>query len=137
MSRFRRACAIEQEDRVVVTGGDNVTSDKIGNSNPPVYPPIATVQVYTMEGYHQEQLPSMSIPRVNHACSYYLNSENQVVSMDCNIRHESTVYFIMHCVVIMIIKNNNSNNNKNSNNDNNAGLPGYWWLQLWRASHGR
>ena len=60
------ACAIELEDRVVVTGGD--------------YPPIATVQVYTLSG-PQEQLPSLQTGRHNHACAQYLDSQDRVVSI--------------------------------------------------------
>ena len=40
---------------------------------------IGTVQVYTSEG-PQEQLPSLLQRRENHACAYYLDSQDRVVS---------------------------------------------------------
>ena len=62
---FSYACAIELEDTVVVTGGD--------------YPSVPTVQVYNIDG-HQEQLPDMIRPRSSHACGYYVDSSDRVVS---------------------------------------------------------
>ena len=62
-----RACAIELQDTVVVTGGR-------------IYPDsIATVQVYNISG-PQEQLPDLLTPRQSHACANYMDSENRVVS---------------------------------------------------------
>ena len=40
---------------------------------------MQTVQVYTSEG-PQEQLPSLLQRRENHACAYYLDSQDRVVS---------------------------------------------------------
>ena len=76
---FRSACAIDLQDRVVVTGG---------------YGPIATVQVYTSEG-PQEQLPSLQTPRSSHACAYFLDSQDRVVSIACNI----TAHLKLHCAM--------------------------------------
>ena len=60
------ACAIELQDRVVVTGGG--------------WPAIATVQVYNISG-PQEQLPSLQTPRSWHACAHYMDNQDRVVSM--------------------------------------------------------
>ena len=66
---FSWACAIELQDQVVVTGlGDD---DDI-------------VQVYTLSG-PQEQLPSLQTGRSRHACAHYLDSQDRVVSIACNI----------------------------------------------------
>ena len=84
------ACAIEFQDRVVVTGGwDSGDYD------------IATVQVYTLSG-PQEQLPDLQTPRYAHACAHYLDSQDRVVSIACNI----TAYLTTHhshpaiCIVL-------------------------------------
>ena len=63
MSFCSRACAIELEDSVVVTGGYVV----------------ATVQVYNTSG-PQEQLPDMLNTRYEHACAHFMDSQNRVVS---------------------------------------------------------
>ena len=68
---FSRACAIELEDRVVVTGG---YLGSLGS--------LATVQVYTSEG-PQEQLPSLLTSRDGHACAHYLDNQDRVVSITC------------------------------------------------------
>ena len=65
---FSRACAIEFQDRVVVTGGWD------GNYI------IATVQVYNISGA-QEQLPSLQTGRQDHACAHYLNNQDRAVSI--------------------------------------------------------
>ena len=75
---FSRACAIEFQDRVVVTGGWD------GNYI------IATVQVYTLSGA-QEQLPSLQTPRYEHACAHYMDSQDRAVSIACNIRAHLTI----------------------------------------------
>ena len=62
---FSLACAIELEDTVVVTGGD--------------YPSVPFVNTYNIDG-HQEQLPNMIRPRSTHACGYFVDSNNKVVS---------------------------------------------------------
>ena len=58
--------------------------------------PLATVQVYTLSG-PQEQLPDLQTPRRYHACAHYLDSQDRVVSIACNI----TAYLTMHCVVMI------------------------------------
>ena len=68
---FSRACAIEFQDRVVVTGGC------CGHGG-------TRVQVYTLSG-PQEQLPSLQTPRRGHACAHYLDSQDRAVSIACNI----------------------------------------------------
>ena len=70
---FSDACAIELDDSrwlplVVVTGG------RSGSNTPGV-----TVQVYTSEGA-QEQLPSLQTGRYSHACAYYVDSQDRIVS---------------------------------------------------------
>ena len=91
-------CAIELQDRVVVTGGDDVNSGY----------PLSTVQVYTLSGA-QERLPSLQTPRYWHACAHYLDNQNRVVSIACNITAHLTMV-TMHCVVM--INNNNNHYNK-------------------------
>ena len=59
-----RACAIEMQDTVVVTGGSG---------------PSATVQVYNISG-PQEQLPDLRTARSGHGCAHFLDSQNRVVS---------------------------------------------------------
>ena len=58
------ACSIELVDSVVVTGG-------VGDAY--------RVQVYNIDGA-QEQLPSLSSPRVRHACGHFVDSANRLVS---------------------------------------------------------
>ena len=88
---FSGACAIGFEDRVVVTGGR-----RLGGRGT-----LATVQVYTLSG-PQEQLPSLQTGRHRHACAHYLDSQDRVVSIACNITAHLTIV-TMHCVVMMII----------------------------------
>ena len=73
-----RACAIEFQDRVVVTGW--------------------RVQVYTLSG-PQEQLPDLQTPRMLHACAHYLDSQDRVVSIACNITAHLTIV-TLHCAVM-------------------------------------
>ena len=63
------------------------------------FPPSARsrVQVYTLSG-PQEQLPSLLQPRYDHACAYYLDSQDRAVSIACNITAHLTVVSL-HCVV--------------------------------------
>ena len=87
---FRDECGIELEDRVVVTGGR-------------IYPNnLATVQVYTLSGPQYPQLPDLQTPRYAHACAHYLDSQDRVVSIACNITAHLTIV-ILHCVVMIII----------------------------------
>ena len=60
---------------------------------------LATVQEYTLSG-PQEQLPSLQTPRSYHACAHYLDSQDRVVSIACNITAHLTIV-TMHCVVII------------------------------------
>ena len=76
------ACAIELEDRVVVTGGSRSG---------------ATVQVYTLSGA-QEQLPSLQTGRRSHACAHYLDRQDRVVSIACNITAHLTIV-TLHCML--------------------------------------
>ena len=71
------ACAIEFEDRVVVTGG--------------YYGRVGTVQMYTVSG-PQEQLPDLQTSRYRHACAYYLDSQDRAVSIiACTITSHLTI----------------------------------------------
>ena len=72
------ACAIEFQDRVVVTGG---------------WGPIATVQVYTLSG-PQEQLPDLRTGRSQHACAHYRDSQDRAVSIVSNITAQLTIVTI-------------------------------------------
>ena len=61
----------------------------------------STVQVYTLSGA-QEQLPNLRTPRYGHACAHYLDSQDRVVSIACNITAHLTIV-TLHCVVMIII----------------------------------
>ena len=77
----------------MVTGGDS-------RSTPAR---VSTVQVYTSEG-PQEQLPSLQTARSHHACAHYLDSQDRVVSIACNITAHLTIVIVtMHSVVRIII----------------------------------
>ena len=65
--RLENACGIGLMETVVVTGGYNPFSSK------------STVVVYNTSGM-VEQLPDLRTPRKEHACGYYVDSNNQVVS---------------------------------------------------------
>ena len=60
---------------------------------------IATVQVYTLSG-PQEQLPDLQTGRHSHACAHYLDSQDRVVSIACNITAHLTIV-TLHCVVMI------------------------------------
>ena len=64
---FSAACGIAFEDSVVITGGAWEDYGRIGK----------TVSVYTVEGW-QEDLPSLNIGRIRHACSSYWVDERKV-----------------------------------------------------------
>ena len=64
---YSEACGIGLLETVVVTGGYNPFSSK------------STVVVYNTSGM-VEQLPDLRTPRKEHACGYYVDSNNQVVS---------------------------------------------------------
>ena len=59
---YSRACAIHDEDRVIITGGEHFPN---------------TVSVYTVEGW-QKDLPQLGIARTHHACSSYWADERRV-----------------------------------------------------------
>ena len=59
---YSHACAISDEDSVIVTGG--VYTD-------------TTVSVYSVEGW-QRDLPPLNTGRRDHACSSYLSDERRV-----------------------------------------------------------
>ena len=62
---------------------------------------IATVQEYTISG-PQEQLPDLQTGRHSHACAHYMDSQDRVVSIACNITAHLTIV-TLHCVVMIII----------------------------------
>ena len=64
---------------------------------------FATVQVYTLSGA-KEQLPDLQTPRHSHACAHYMDSQDRVVSIACNITAHLTIV-TLHCVDM----NNNNN----------------------------
>ena len=59
---FSRACAIPDEDTVIITGGEDT---------------MKTVSVYSVEGW-QRNLPSLNTGRRDHACSSYWSGERKV-----------------------------------------------------------
>ena len=81
---------------------------------------IATVQVYTLSGA-QEQLPDLQTPRSYHACAHYMDSQDRVVSIACNITAHLTIV-TLHCVVM---------NNNNNNEYHGAGSVGDRRLDWW------
>ena len=58
---FSFACAIPDEDTVIITGGYNPN----------------TVSVYSVEGWQQD-LPPLNTGRYRHACSSYWSGERRV-----------------------------------------------------------
>ena len=61
----------------------------------------STVQEYTLSG-PQEQLPDLQTGRSYHACAHYMDSQDRVVSIACNITAHLTIV-TLHCVVMIII----------------------------------
>ena len=71
-SLFSEACAIELDDKVIVTGG-------VKNS--------LTVSVYNTAGW-VEDLPKMQQGRFDHGCGHFINSNNVMGWCDFeNIEH--------------------------------------------------
>ena len=66
MITFSDACTIQLEDWVVVTGG----TDR----------PDSTVSVYDVNGW-VEDLPDLNQGRDEHGCGYYVDSSNNIVSL--------------------------------------------------------
>ena len=64
---FSKACGIELVDTLVVTGGDGEAGNR--------------VQVYNTMG-PVERLPNMTIAREWHACSHYIDSNDNIVSVN-------------------------------------------------------
>ena len=62
---------------------------------------LSTVQVYTLSG-PKEQLLDLQTPRSSHACAHYMDSQDRVVSIACNITAHLTIV-TLHCVVMIII----------------------------------
>ena len=61
------ACAIELEDKVIVTGGyDNQKS-------------VSRVDVYNISGWMME-LPHLIRARRQHGCGHYIDSDDRMVS---------------------------------------------------------
>ena len=65
-------------------------------------PPLATVQEYTLSGpqYPQPPLPDLLTGRLGHACAHYMDNEDRVVSIACNITAHLTIV-AMHCFIII------------------------------------
>ena len=92
---FSDACAIELEDRVVVTGGWDDNNDEA----------ISTVQEYTLSGPQYPKLPSLQTPRYHHACAHYMDSQERVVSI-YNVTSQLICSPYSHYGVVMINDNN-------------------------------
>ena len=67
---FRIACAIPEDDTVIITGGFY----RDGADNPAV---LNTVSVYNVEGW-QEDLPPLNTGRCDHACSSFWSEGRKV-----------------------------------------------------------
>ena len=70
----------------MVTGGG---SSETGTGTTPM------VQVYTIEG-PQEQLPSLLQSRNGHACAYFLDSQDRVVSIARDINNIKVIMPHLH-----------------------------------------
>ena len=66
---FTNACGISLVETVVLTGG---TDGQFSNGFSP------QAEVYNTSGF-VEQLPDLVLPRKNHACGSYVDSNNQLV----------------------------------------------------------
>ena len=67
------SCAIQLEDRVVITGGTD---------NNGIYgDPLRRVTSYNYDGFLAD-LPELLESRIQHGCSHYLNNENQLVKLN-------------------------------------------------------
>ena len=64
MIHFSHACAIQEEDRVIITGGHSVT----------------TVSVYKENGW-KEDLPNLKEERLGHACTSFVSGGKRVCKM--------------------------------------------------------
>ena len=73
---YRSACSIDLGQSVVITGG--VYSER-------------TVTQYKEDGDHTE-MPQLVTGRLNHGCSSYTDSDNNIVMTNVNI-HELLNYF--------------------------------------------
>ena len=65
-SNFRRACAIELADQVVITGGN--------------FPSASQATVYGDGGWVAD-LPTLNTGRYDHACGHFVNTDNQEVGI--------------------------------------------------------
>ena len=61
---FRGACGFQDDDVFIITGGKKTPT---------------TVSQYGVEGFLKD-LPSFTIGRSYHACGYYTNQDNKLVS---------------------------------------------------------
>ena len=82
---FSYSCGIELVDTFVVTGGD----DDAGNK----------VQVYNIMG-PVERLPDMRISRQRHACAHYIDSYDNIVSI--NIIIQNNLIFAIQFMMIFV-----------------------------------
>ena len=67
----RRACSIEFDDKVVVTGGYD-QEDKQTNR----------VSVYNVNGF-VEYLPNMFTKRESHGCAHFIDNDDNIVWHQC------------------------------------------------------
>ena len=69
-TNYSAACGIEvpNSDQLVITGGNG--GDRNG---------LSRVQIYTVQGA-TERLPDLNKPRRQHACGYFFNDKNLVIT---------------------------------------------------------
>ena len=71
---IRRHCAIEFQNEVIITGGQD---DPRG------------VSVYNIDGF-KENLPNLVNGRYLHGCSYFTNNNNDIVSLNLHLSLSSS-----------------------------------------------
>ena len=62
---LRRACSIQLEETVVITGGDYTMS---------------TASIYSVDGW-VEDLPDLLTGRWDHGCGHYINNDDKMVAI--------------------------------------------------------
>ena len=108
MHNFSSACAIEFEDKVVLTGGGHYVSDW----NSVEFFVTNRVSVYNIGGW-VEDLPDLITAGRGHGCGHYVDNSNNMVSIfEKRYLNNNTYASIYTCI----------------------GVPGCWWSRSnrWR-----
>ena len=101
---FRRACAIADDDEVIISGGlatgeaqpiketvDRQTYEWAG---------LSSVARYNMDGYVDDGIPQLTYDIWGHSCGKYTNSDGDMVSMD----YLCTEKIMFHVLLSLLVK---------------------------------